>query len=195
MFALDDKELGQTNLVEHAIHLGETASIKQQVQREPLNHQGVIKEELDKMLDKDGIEPSDSPWASPLELVKKKHGSVRFCTDYCQLNNVTFKDAYPLPYIEDNIDALHRAEWLSTLDLASGYWQIAMSEEDKAKTAFCMKYRLFQWKVMPFELCNTPSTFERLMERVLPGLQWESAVLYLDVVIIFSSKFEEYMEC
>ena len=193
VFALSDDELGRTNLVEHTIHLAENAPIKQKVRREPIHHQGTVKEEIDKMLAKDVIEPSDSPWASPIVLVKKKDGSVRFCIDYRKLNDVTVKDAYPLPNIEDNIDALKGAKWFSTLDLASGYWQVAMDENDRAKTAFCTKYGLFQWKVMPFGLCNAPSTFERLMERVLQGLQWESAVLYLNDVIVFGSDFDQHL--
>ena len=194
VFAITDQELGRTNVVEHAIHLSESAPIKQRVRREPMNYQGVVKEELDKMLEKDVIEPSTSPWASPVVLVKKKDGSVRFCIDYRQLNDVTVKDAYPLPKIEENIDALKGSKWFSTLDLASGYWQVAMSEEDKEKTAFCTKYGLFQWKVMPFGLCNAPSTFERLMERVLQGLQWESAVLYLDDIIVFSGTVDDHIQ-
>ena len=138
------------------------------------------------MEEKGIIEPSNSPWASPVVLVKKKDGSVRFCIDYRKLNSLTAKDAYPLPRIDDNLDALRGARWFSTLDLASGYWQVEMAPEDKEKTAFCTKYGLHQFRVMPFGLCNAPGTFERLMETVLKGMQWHRAVLYLDDIIIFS---------
>ena len=153
----------------------------------------VIKEELDKMEAQGVIEPSNSPWASPVVLVKKKDGTVRFCIDYRKVNEITEKDAYPLPRIEDNLDSLKGARWFSTLDLASGYWQVEMAEEDKAKTAFCTKYGLFQFNVMPFGLCNAPGTFERLMETVLRGMQWERAVLYLDDIIVFSETVEEHL--
>jgi hypothetical protein len=123
--------------------------------------------------------------------VKKKDGTLRFCVDYRKLNDVTVKDAYPLPQIDENRDVLARAKWFSTLDLASGYWQVAMHPEDKEKTAFCMRYRLYEWITMPFGLCNAPGTFERLMERVLRGLQWETLLIYLDDVIIYSKTSEE----
>ena len=117
--------------------------------------------------------------------VKKKDGSVRFCVDYRRLNDVTEKDACPLPRVDDNLDALAGAKLFSTLDLASGYWQVEMDPHDAEKTAFCTRYGLYQWRVMPFGLCNAPSTFERLMEKVLSGLQWKIALLYLDDIIVF----------
>ena len=107
---------------------------------------------------------------------------------------MTVKDAYPLPRIEDNLDALSGAKWFSTMDLASGYWQVGMDPRDKEKTAFCTRYGLFQWNVMPFGLCNAPGSFERLMEKVLQGLQWETLLIYLDDVIVFSTNLDQHME-
>ena len=193
-FLFNKKDFGRTGLVQHEIHTGDHTPIKQQPCREPLGMKDVIKQEIEKMKNADVIEPSNSPWASPVVLVKKKDGSVRFCVDYRKLNAVTEKDAYPLPRIDDNLDSLQGARWFSTLDLASGYWQVEMSEKDKAKTAFCTKYGLYQFKVMPFGLCNAPGTFERLMETVLRGMQWERAVLYLDDIIIFSKDISQHLE-
>ena len=114
--------------------------------------------------------------------------------DYQKLNSITTKDAYPLPCIEDNLDALKGAKFFSTLDLISGYWQVEMAPENKEKMAFCTKYGLFQFKVMPFGLRYAPGTFERLMETVLRGMQWERAVLYLDDIIVFSDSVEEHLK-
>lgn len=194
VFAAEGKPLGRTNLVQHKIHTGDHCPIKQRPRRAPLGQEDVIQRELDSMLEQGVITPSNSPWASPVVLVKKKDGSVRFCIDYRRLNDITEKDAYPLPRVDDNLDALAGARLFSTLDLASGYWQVEMHPEDREKTAFCTRYGLYQWRVMPFGLCNAPSTFERLMERVLRGLQWKVALLYLDDVIVFSSTTEQQLE-
>ena len=146
------------------------------------------------MLKKGVIEPSSSPWTSPIVSVKKKDGSTRFCADYRKLNEVTVKDSYPLPRIDDCLDALAGCRWFSTLDLCSGYWQVAMSEEDKPKTAFSTGNGLYQFTVMSFGLCNAPATFERLMEKVLSGLPWEVCLLYLDDIIVHGRAFGEVIK-
>ena len=112
------------------------------------------------MLKKDVIQPSCSPLASPIVLVQKKDGSTCFCVDYRKLNHVTRKDAYLLPRIDDTLDTLHGFRWFSTLDLASGYWQVELTEKDQHKTAFYTPNGLYKFKVMPFGLCNTPATFQ-----------------------------------
>ena len=143
------------------------------------------------MLDKGVIEPGGGPWASPIVLVKKKSGEWHFCSDYRKLNEVTKKDAYPLPRIDDTLDMLSGAKYFSTLDLASGYWQVAMDESDKEKTAVYTYQGLYQFKRMPFGLCNAPSTFERLMDVVLKGLVGVRCLVYLDDVIVFRATIGE----
>ncbi len=106
------------------------------------------------------IEPAHGPWASPIILVKKKDGTKRFCVDFRRLNEVTRKDAQPLPRIDDTLDALSAARYFSTLDLSSGYWQVEVSPIDREKTAFTTPFGLYQFKVMPFGFCNAPSTFQ-----------------------------------
>ena len=138
------------------------------------------------------IEPSTSPWAAPIVLVTKKDGGVRFCVDYRKLNEVTVKDAYPLPRVDECLDSLSGCKWFSTMDLNSGFWQIGLDEESKEKTAFASSSMgLYHFTVMPFGLVGSPSTFSRLMEDVLRGLQWEECVLYMDDIITGSESFEE----
>ena len=150
--------------------------------------------QVQKMLASDVIRPSNSPWASPVVMVKKKDGSLRFCVDFRQLNAATVKYAHPLPRIDDLLDALHGDCWFSTLDLKSGYWQVPIMERNKEKTAFrTCSGQLYEFNQVPFGLCNAPATFSRLMDRILSGLHWEICLFYLDDIIVFSSTWEEHL--
>ena len=121
--------------------------------------------------------------------VQKKDGTNRFCVDYRRLNEVTHKDLYPLPRIDDTINALSGVEWFSTLDLKSGYWQVQLDDGSKDKTAFSTGHGLWQSKVMPFGLCNGPTTFEGLMEQVLASLPLSTALVYLDDILVPGQSF------
>ncbi|CAB4012519.1 Retrovirus-related Pol poly from transposon, partial [Paramuricea clavata] len=186
--------IGRTDIVKHQIITGSAKPIKQPPRRLPLAKRDVACQAVDKML-KDGvIEPSTSPWSSPVVLVAKKNGNLRFCVDYRKLNDATIKDSYPLPRIDDTLDALGGSQWFSTLDLKSGYWQVAMDPADKEKTAFSIGGGLWHFRVMPFGLCNAPATFERLMDHVLAGLPWNICLVYLDDIIVHGRTFSEQLE-
>ena len=124
----------------------------------------------------------------------KKNGGTRFCIDYRLLNDATVKDAYPLPIIDDTLDMFAGKQWFSTLDSASGDWQVSLSQDARVTTAFATHSGLFQFKVMPFGLCNAPATFERLMDRVLQGLWWSRCLVYLDDIISFGSTLGDALD-
>ncbi|KAL6471884.1 hypothetical protein MHYP_G00205340 [Metynnis hypsauchen] len=193
VFSSGPHDLGRTHLSSHSINTGNAPPIKQAPRRVPIHLQGEMQQEVQDMLNHGIIRPSHSPWAAPVVLVRKKDGSLRFCVDYRKLNEVTVKDAYPLPRIDDALDSLAAARWFSTLDLASGYWQVEINTEDKEKTAFVTRTGLYEFDVLPFSLCNAPSTFQHLMELVLADLQWTSCLIYLDDIIVFGRTFEEHL--
>jgi len=126
-------------------------------------------------------------------MVKKKDGSFRLCVDYRRLNSVTYKDSYPLPHIDTCLGSMNSAVWFSTLDLRSGYHNIPIREADRDKTAFITRWRCFRYKVMPFGLTCAPSVFQQLMDLVLCGLTYETCLVYLDDIIVFSSDFDSHI--
>ena len=193
VFSQVDNDLGNTPLLQHGIETN-GPPLHQPYRRQ---NPAVRREEMaqvQQMLSSDVIRPSNSPWASPVVMVRKKDGSLRFCVDFRQLNAATVKDAHPLPRIDDLLDALHGAKWFSTLDLKSGYWQVPIAEQDKEKTAFrTSSGQLFEFNQVPFGLCNVPATFSCLMDRVLASLHWETCLFYLDDIIVFSSTWEGHL--
>ncbi|KAK9874212.1 hypothetical protein WA026_002568 [Henosepilachna vigintioctopunctata] len=190
----DDHELEGTDLVSHRIDTGNAYPIRQAPRRLPLAKQGEVAELIESMKEKGVIEESSSPWSAPVVLVKKKDGTTRFCVDYRKLNDVTKKDSYPLPRIDDTLTTLAGSKWFSTLDLKSGYWQVKIHPDDREKTAFSTGSGLYQFNVMPFGLCNAPATFERLMEMILKGLTWKTCLVYLDDVMVMGSSFEDHLK-
>ena len=136
MFSEDPDDIGRTSFVKHKMNTGNAKPIKQVPRRLPCSKRENTCQMISDMEEQGVIEPSTSPWTSPVVLVKKKNGSLRFCVDYRKLNDVTVKDSYPLPRIDETLEALGGSEWFSTLDLKSGYWQVLMDEHDKEKTAF-----------------------------------------------------------
>jgi hypothetical protein len=193
LFARHKMDLGHTTIVQHDIDTGDALPIRQPPRRPPMTQQPVIEEEVQKMLEAGIIERGQSPWASPVVLVQKKDGSIRFCVDYRKLNAVTRFDAYPMPRINETQESLAGAKFFSTLDLISGYWQVGLTERAKEKSAFVTRSGLYLWRVMPMGLTNSGSCFERLMETVLRGLNWEQCLIYLDDVVVFAPSWQEML--
>jgi hypothetical protein len=172
---LFDTGRGLTPLAQHEIRLLHQEPVKQRYRPRNPFMQGIIDEEVDKMLAEGVIEPSESPWSSPIVLAKKKDGKYRFCIDFRKVNEVTRKDAHPLPFINVILDKLRRAWYISTNDLKSGYWQVPLTPASKPITAFTVQSRgLYQFRVMPFGLHSAPATFQRLMDRA-SGQSWQPA--------------------
>ncbi|GBM06771.1 Retrovirus-related Pol polyprotein from transposon 297 [Araneus ventricosus] len=136
LFSTCDVDVGRCNMSQHIINTGNHPPIKQYRIRLSLARKEEAEHLVKEMVDNGIIEESSGPWSSPVVLVKKKDGSTRFCVDYRKLNEITKKDSYPLPRIDDTLYSLNGSQWFTTLDLKSGYWQVEVRPEDREKTAF-----------------------------------------------------------
>ena len=165
--------------------------IKQHPYRLNPQKQIIMKEEINFMLENNLIEESCSPWASPVLLVPKPDGSSRLCTDYRKLNKVTVTDAFPLPRIDDLVDKVGSAKFVSVIDLQKGYYQIGMTDRAKKLSAFITPFGLYQYKVMPFGMKNAPATFQRIMSHTILGLEGVSC--YLDDIVVISDTWSEHV--
>ena len=193
--AKSQTEIGRTDLVKHQIITGEAVPIAQQPYRVNPKNRDFLKQEIAKMETQGIIRKSSSPWASPVVIVEKKDNTRRICVDYRKLNAVTKADVYPLPRVDDLLESFRGANWFTTLDLASGYWQVAMHPNDIEKTAFITPFGLYEFLVMPFGLGWAPGTFQRLMNRVLQDFLGEFVAVYLDDIIIYSKgSFENHLD-
>jgi len=188
-----DEKPGKTTLISHTIsvHPG-TRRIKLPPYRVNPTKAEAIKTELDNMLELGVIKPSNSPWAAPVVLIPKPDNIIRSCTDYRRLNAVTVPDVFPMPQIDDLIDKVANAKFLTKIDLAKGYWQVPLDDAAVPIPAFVTSFGQFQWKYMPFGLRNAPGTFESLVNRVLVGLDKYTAA-YLDDILIFSNSWSEHI--
>jgi hypothetical protein len=193
-FSSGENDLGRTNVIRHAIDTGEARPVRQPLRRQPPLHQVAIKQHIETMLTQGVIEPAQSPWASNLVMVKKKDGSLRCCIDYRHLNVLTRKDAYPLPRTDACLDAMAGAKWFTTFDLRSSYHQVEMEPKYADKTAFISREGSFRFLTMPFGLCNAGATFQRLMDVIMTGLNFEACLVYLDDIVVFSRDLEQYLQ-
>ena len=145
------------------------------------------------LMSKGWIDTSASPWGSPILFVKKKDGGMRMCVDYRAVNKLTTRNSYPLPRIDDMLDKLSGSSIFTCLDLQQAYHQVRLNEEDIPKTAFITPIGLYEYKVLPFGLCNAPSTFQALMDSVLGPELRHRCLVYLDDIIVFSKSSEEHV--
>lgn len=191
--SFEKQGLGRTNLIQHKIDVGSSEPVKQRYYPVSPAVEKLMYQEIDRMLSLKVIEPSSSPWSSPMRLVVKPN-KVRLCLDARRLNQATKKDAYPLPSIDGIFSRLPKANLISKLDLKDAYWQIGLTAESKPLTAFTIPGRpLYQFTVMPFGLCNAPSTMCRLVDEIIPPDLRNSVFGYLDDLIIVSEDFATHL--
>ena len=197
IFSLEKRDMGHTNTTKHKIVLKDpdTPPFKEHFHRILPPQLDEVREHLKLMLDAGVIWPSNSPWCNAVVLVRKKDGSLHFCIDFRRLNSLTVKDSYPLPCICETLESLAGTAHYTTIDMNSGFWQVPMDEESKQYMAFTLgSMGLYECESMPFGLCNTPPTFQRLMLNCLGELNLTYCLIYLDDVIIFSRTEEEHLE-
>ncbi|XP_078239157.1 uncharacterized protein LOC144585831 [Pogona vitticeps] len=178
--------------VMHRIHTGDAPPQAVSPYRVTGPYRDKVRKELDEMLRENIIVPSSSPWSSPIVLVDKPDGSIRFCVDYRKLNRVTTPDAYPMPRLDNLIETIGGCRFISSLDLVKGYWQLRIDPRDQEKTAFCSPFGLYEFRVLSFGLRNAPATFQRLMDQTLAGLS-DFTVAYIDDIGIFSNTWEDHL--
>ena len=197
IFSIEKHDMGHTKATKHKIVLKDpdTPLFKEWFCRIPPAQLDEVREHLKLMLDAGLVRPSNSPWCNAVVLVRKKDGSLHFCIDFRKLNALTVKDSHPLPRICETLESLAGAAHYSTFDLNSGFWQVLMDKESKQYTAFTLgSMGLYECESMPFGLCNTPPTFQRLMQNCLGELNLTYSLIYLDDMIVFLETPEEHLQ-
>lgn len=198
IFFMKNTQLTFTNQVKHRIKTTDDIPIYSKSYRYPFVHKNEVKMQISELLEQGIIRQSFSPWSSPIWIVPKKLDASgkkkwRLVIDYRKINEKTINDKYPIPNISDILDKLGKANYFTTLDLASGFHQIEIHPEDIPKTAFTVEHGHYEFVRMPFGLKNAPSTFQRVMDNVLQGLQGNICLVYMDDIIIFSTSLQEHL--
>lgn len=198
VFYLEGEPLTFTNKIKHKIRTTDEIPVHTKTYRYPYVHRQEVRDQINKMLDQHIIRPSESAWSSPIWIVPKKadaSGKVkwRLVVDFRKVNEKTIDDKYPIPNITDVLDKLGKCQYFTTLDLASGFYQVEMDPCDVHKTAFNVENGHYEFLRMPMGLKNSPSTFQRVMDNVLRGLQNEICLVYLDDIIVFSTSLQEHI--
>jgi len=193
-FASSMLQLGKTSITLHEINTTTDEPIWVRPFKTPITQRSILKNYIELLLQHGIIRKSTSPYSAPILFVTKKNGELRLCVDFRKLNSVTIKNKFPLPRIEDVFDSLFGAQFFSTLDLFSGFWQIEVKEEDRKKTAFTCEFGHYEFNRLPFGLCNAPASFQTTMNIALDDVLYHHAMVYLDDIIIFSHSIEEHIE-
>ena len=196
IFQLPGQSLGHTSIIKHQIKLLPGSKV---VKTAPYRCNPKMREEISKqvqdMLDQGIVKPSESPFSSPVVLVKKPDNTLRFCVDFRRLNAITVPDCHPTGRVDDSLDSLGsvKAKIFSKIDLLSGFWQMELHPDSKPLTAFCCHEGLYEFERLPFGLRNSPSSFARLMQIVLRGLLFKICLVFIDDIIIFAHTFSEHV--
>lgn len=185
-------EFSICNVGSHSIKILSETPIFTRNGRIPVAQEEVIEREIEKNFKLGIIRPSISPWCSRIVMVKKPNGTWRICVDYRKLNEITIRDRYTSPRIDEIYDTLRDAKIFSILDATSGYYQIAMDESDKEKTAFSFRGKLYEFNRMPFGLCNAPASFQRAVDQIFREENRKFVIPYLDDIIIFSKSMKDH---
>jgi hypothetical protein len=180
----------QTDVIYHDVDVGDATPIKQHPYRLNPMKMEIMDKEIDYMLENNIIEPSTSEWSSPCILIPKPDGSFRFCTDFRKVNNVTKTDTYPIPRIEDCIDKIGKAKYISKFDMLKGYWQVPLTERAKDISAFVTPKGLYRYKVMPFGMKNSGATFQRMMNRLIRDI--DGCEVYIDDILSYNGEYASF---
>ena len=186
-------ELGRYDGLPFTIDTGDARPVRQMPRRVPHHWRAEVDKQLDQMLEQGVIKPSTSAWASPICLVRKRDGTLRFCVDYRKLNAVSKGDAYPVPHMGECLSTLAHSELYSIVDCISGYWQCGMDSDSAEKAAITTHRGLFQPTVLPFGVKGGVAHFSRVMSTLFGALQWRILLIYLDDLLIFSRNFKEHL--
>ena len=195
IFSKNDEDIGHYTDIKHEIHLNDDRPFKQRYRHIPPSMIDEVRQHLQQLLAAGIIRRSHSSYASNVVLIRKKTGALRMCVDYRLLNSRTVKDQYALPRVEDILDAMKGAKYFSVVDMKSGFHQIEIEEKHKNRTAFTVgPLGFWEFQRLPFGLCNSPSTYQRVMEQCLGDLNMKICAIFLDDLIIFADTFEEHLE-
>ena len=194
VFSHHEFDVGKTNAIEHEIKLTEGPYIREKPRPIPAKDFEDARRHIQALLDADIIKPSNSPYASPMVLVRKRNGKLRLVVDYRKINSRTIRDSYPLPKISEIFSALHGAKWFTTMDLKMGFHQIPMAESSKDYSAFICPFGLYSFERMSQGFKNSPLTFQRLMDRCVGDMNMKELLVYLDDLIVHGKSLEEAEE-